>query len=577
MKKILKKALTQTKKKLITLQKKTILTKILKQNFTKKSGSWYKTHKEDPYVKKSKKQNFRSRAAFKLLEIHQKYNLLKKSQKKILDLGASPGSWSQVLQKSCEKDTKILGVDLNPINRLEFLENGPKIEFLKGDIQDRKIVKEILKYFGLEKIDLIISDISPNLTGNKSVDVNNILEMNIKVVEQCDFLLKKNGELLMKSFQSYLDEDLFFNLNLHFGKIIKIKPSSSRKESNEIFYLCKGYKKTFYWDLIKKKGDDLSYEELFREIEAETGFVMDKEAIDRMKYQLKVRFSEGNLKREDLRYKFQRDFFEDATKVEIDEGFKSVSLEDIKNNLEKFKKEFPDSEYLKKIEDLPETEKEFYEKVKKEGEIKKKEILHKYLKKENHLDEEQLLDIDQEIEKKREKIKKENKELNMNSDPFQIFFEEQENFKKQETDYKKNPKKFEKEQAEIKEKRLYYLKKYQKFLKKQNTEISKQQLDSKIEQIKQLITLNYKDKPNREKLFKYLNKIYNDKELAKNTINEQIKFEEFVEGEKKQEDFEETYGKGVDGVYKKLGKDERESDKKIKFVKDVKGEKGPKR
>ena len=370
MKRMLKKCL----KKVIKTQTTKKLLKTLNSKFTKKSGSWYSKHNSDPYVKKSKKMNYRSRAAFKLLEIDQKYNILNKTNKNILDLGAAPGSWSQVLQKTCEKDTKILGLDLDPINNLVFIPNAPKINFLKGDITQRETIKKIMKYFDYEKIDLIICDISPNITGNRSVDTSNIIELNIKIIEQCDLLLKKNGNLLIKSFQSYLDDDLFFNFNLNFGKIIKIKPSSSKKESNEIFYYCKGYKKTFYWDLITKKGDKLTYQEMFVAIEKKTGFVMDKNTVEKMKESMKIRFYEGNLKEEDLRYKFQKDFFEEAKLVDIEKVNKKLCLEDIENNIEKFKKEFPDSKYLEKIENLPKNDKEIFEKIKKENEKKKKKI-----------------------------------------------------------------------------------------------------------------------------------------------------------------------------------------------------------
>jgi len=198
-----------------------------------KKSKWIKEHISDTYVKKSKQNNYRSRAAFKLKDIDQKYNFLSNT-KNVIDLGCAPGSWLQVLKE--HKQIKlIIGVDLLNFKPLE------KVEFYKYDIRNDKLISEISSRYKC-KFDLVLSDIAPNITGIGDVDQANFYELAENISNFCKFLLIPGGMLVMKYFVGASYNKANSLLKDNFRKIAVYKPDSSKKKSSEIYLICNDYK-----------------------------------------------------------------------------------------------------------------------------------------------------------------------------------------------------------------------------------------------------------------------------------------------------------------------------------------------
>ncbi len=191
---------------------------------------WYKTRKKDPFYLKAKKNDIISRAYYKLEEIDKKYKLFK-SQKKILDVGCSPGGWSQYILKKNPKN-KIVGIDLLPIDHQ--LEGE-----LMSYIMDLKDTSAIEKLFTKSKytFDSIISDIAPNTSGNQFLDQTNSYNLSMLSAQLIEKYLNKGGNFLVKNFQGEDTEKLFKFIKNHFCKTLYIKPAASDKKSKEIYIL----------------------------------------------------------------------------------------------------------------------------------------------------------------------------------------------------------------------------------------------------------------------------------------------------------------------------------------------------
>ena len=191
---------------------------------------WYKTRKKDPFYLKAKKNDIISRAYYKLEEIDKKYNLFK-NQKKILDVGCSPGGWTQYMLLKNPKN-KIVGVDLLPIdNQLDG-----ELEFY---IMDLKETSTIEKLFSKNKytFDSIISDIAPNTSGNQFLDQTNSYNLSLLSAQFVEKYLNKGGNFLVKNFQGEDTEKLFKFIKSYFSKTLYIKPAASDKKSKEIYIL----------------------------------------------------------------------------------------------------------------------------------------------------------------------------------------------------------------------------------------------------------------------------------------------------------------------------------------------------
>ena len=195
------------------------------------SKNWLIKKHRDPFFKESKIHGYRSRSAFKLIEMNKKFKIFKKNTN-LLDLGSCPGGWSQVAEKEITKG-KILATDIKPMQKIN------NVSFILGDFLDSDLNEKIHKYFG-KKIDVVISDMAANTTGNKDLDSYKTGELCLKAMELAQEILDKNGIFLSKVFMGSIFGEIQEKANKHFKKVIKYKPQSSKKESKEIYIYCKG-------------------------------------------------------------------------------------------------------------------------------------------------------------------------------------------------------------------------------------------------------------------------------------------------------------------------------------------------
>jgi len=191
-------------------------------------------HISDLFVKQAQKDGYRSRAAYKLIEINEKYNIFKENMT-IVDLGSAPGSWSQVAVKRIGSKGKVIALDLLEMHPIK------KVEFIQGDFRDDKVLIELENKLNNSEIDLVISDMAPNISGIKVVDQSAAIYLNELALDFSCNWLKPNGHLLVKSFIGTDFDSFVDSVKPFFKKVIRIKPSSSRDRSSEIFVL--GYDK----------------------------------------------------------------------------------------------------------------------------------------------------------------------------------------------------------------------------------------------------------------------------------------------------------------------------------------------
>ena len=194
------------------------------------SKNWIKGHIKDPFVIQAQKDGYRSRAAYKLIEIDKKYKIIK-SGITAVDLGAAPGGWSQVLTKKIGLKGKVVGIDLLEVAPIKG------IDFIQGDFMQEEILIEMVDKLENNPVDLVISDMAPNISGIKMVDQQKAIYLNELAFDFASKHLKQNGCFLVKSFVGEDFEEFVKNLRSCFKKVYKIKPDSSRSRSAEIFLL----------------------------------------------------------------------------------------------------------------------------------------------------------------------------------------------------------------------------------------------------------------------------------------------------------------------------------------------------
>lgn len=202
---------------------------------TKSSKEWLKEHFTDPYVKQSWKDGYRSRAAYKLIEMDTQHRLFKPGML-VIDLGAAPGSWSQVVSKKLGGKGRIIALDLLPIAPMEH------VLTLQGDFSDEAVYAELKQLIGEARADVIVSDIAPNMSGQKAVDQMRMIVIGELVFEFAREKLKPHGTLLIKVFQGEGFDDYMKMLKPAFDKVRIIKPEASRNRSSEYYLLATGFK-----------------------------------------------------------------------------------------------------------------------------------------------------------------------------------------------------------------------------------------------------------------------------------------------------------------------------------------------
>ncbi len=194
------------------------------------SKNWINKQRRDIYVRKSKLEGYRSRAIYKLKEIDDKFKIIRNGIK-IVDLGSAPGSWSQYLSEK-SKNSKILSIDLKDIKKIH------NVTHLIGDFLDEKN-QTIISNFFKDKLDLIVSDMAVNTTGNKNLDAISTGELCINAMEFSVRNLKKDGSFVSKIFMGSTFNEIVENCKKNFKEVKVYKPPSSRKDSKESFIICK--------------------------------------------------------------------------------------------------------------------------------------------------------------------------------------------------------------------------------------------------------------------------------------------------------------------------------------------------
>ena len=201
----------------------------------KSSNGWMARHVNDSYVKKSKADGYRSRAAYKILELDEKDRVFKPGMT-VVDLGAAPGGWSQVASHSVGENGRIIALDLLPVD------SYPQVEFIQGDFRENAIFEKLLEILNGAPVDLVISDMAPNITGQRVIDQSKsmyLLELALDFALQ---VLKPGGDFVAKAFEGAGMAEYRKQIQSNFAKCYNRKPGSSRAESRELFVIGKGRK-----------------------------------------------------------------------------------------------------------------------------------------------------------------------------------------------------------------------------------------------------------------------------------------------------------------------------------------------
>jgi 23S rRNA (uridine2552-2'-O)-methyltransferase len=192
-------------------------------------------HFEDEYVKMAQAQGYRSRAVFKLKEIQDKDQLIKPGMN-IVDLGAAPGGWSQFARQLLGKKNKLVALDILPMKPLDG------VDFIQGDFRDAAVLEQLFSVLQGASVNLVMSDMAPNMSGNKGVDLPRTIYLGELALDAAKTVLTKEGSFLVKLFHGEGFEAFHNEVQRYFSKVVIRKPKASRSRSNEVYILAKGFK-----------------------------------------------------------------------------------------------------------------------------------------------------------------------------------------------------------------------------------------------------------------------------------------------------------------------------------------------
>jgi 23S rRNA (uridine2552-2'-O)-methyltransferase len=202
---------------------------------SKSSSLWLQRHVNDPYVKQAQKDGYRSRSAYKLIELNERDRLLKPGMR-VMDLGSAPGGWSQVAARSVGSKGRVLATDILPMDRIT------NVDFIQGDFTEDVVVEKIFEWLDGAKFDLIISDIAPNISGIDSADqaaCMYFLELALDTVRKA---LKPGANFVAKMFQGEGSDAYLKELRKSFVKVSIRKPAASRPKSREVYIVARGFR-----------------------------------------------------------------------------------------------------------------------------------------------------------------------------------------------------------------------------------------------------------------------------------------------------------------------------------------------
>ncbi len=191
-------------------------------------------HHDDVYVLRARQEGYRSRAAYKLIEINEKHDLLRPGVA-IVDLGAAPGGWSQIAARHVGTGGRVIATDILPMEPLQ------NVEFVQGDFTEETVYESLVAMLGEQRAGLVISDMAPNSSGMKTVDQPRALYLAELALDMARRVLRPDGDFLVKVFQGAGSEQFIKEIRGTFGKVIIVKPKASRPKSREVYVLARNY------------------------------------------------------------------------------------------------------------------------------------------------------------------------------------------------------------------------------------------------------------------------------------------------------------------------------------------------
>jgi len=202
---------------------------------SKSSARWLQEHNDDFYVKKSKEMGYRSRASFKLLEMHEQSGLIKPGMA-VVDLGSAPGGWSQVASKLVGGSGTVIASDLLAMSPVAG------VDFVQGDFTEQKVYEQMLDLLQGQKVGLVLSDMAPNISGNKVIDQSKAIYLAELALDFANQALAPDGTFLVKVFQGAGVDEYRKEVQASFAKLLTKKPKASRPRSKEVYILGLGFK-----------------------------------------------------------------------------------------------------------------------------------------------------------------------------------------------------------------------------------------------------------------------------------------------------------------------------------------------
>jgi 23S rRNA (uridine2552-2'-O)-methyltransferase len=194
--------------------------------------------RRDLYRRLAKEQGYKSRAAFKLIEANAKYRFIKEGDK-VVDFGAAPGGWLQVSSELVGPQGLVVGVDLSEIH---LKEKGVNVKTLRLDVMEEGVAEAILALTGGDEVQVILSDLSPTVSGVWELDQTRQADLTLKVLDLSDVLLKRGGSAFLKAFEGERSREVRDAFRTHFEIVRTIKPRASRSASSELYYYCEGWR-----------------------------------------------------------------------------------------------------------------------------------------------------------------------------------------------------------------------------------------------------------------------------------------------------------------------------------------------
>lgn len=201
---------------------------------SKSSARWLREHFDDEYVKRAQQAGYRSRAVYKLKEIQEKDHFLRPGMT-VIDLGAAPGGWSQFAVQMVRDQGEVIALDILPMDALAG------IDFIQGDFREQEVLDRLLNVLAGRPVDLVISDMSPNISGIKAVDQPRGIYLSELALDFARQVLKPGGQVLIKAFQGEGFDALLRDLRTDFASVVSRKPRASRSRSSEIYLLARNY------------------------------------------------------------------------------------------------------------------------------------------------------------------------------------------------------------------------------------------------------------------------------------------------------------------------------------------------